>query len=347
MNARQLALALALAGIGAGRASAQDVRCTDPSQGVVYQDAFGQTRGGDACQKGVDLFNYLTPQLGHMIAGGNATLGQTGPLGRLGKVSFGLRVNALEGGIPRVDAEAARPSTGEPQQSTYPVKTRPLPLPQLEGAIGVFGGIPLGLTSVGSVDALVSAFYLPNVDASQVSLRTSGGGLRLGYGVRVGILGESLVVPGVSFTWARRSLPKADIIAEPAEGDTVMLGGFDNETSAWRIVAGKRLGLVGLAAGYGRDSYRSSASMTYSVDGDCGVVACRVTSSSPMDYRRDSKASTVFADLTLNLLLVKIVGEVGQTKLSNVHASDFYNQFEQAPDKTRLFASVGFRIGLP
>ena len=129
MNARQLAFALALSGIATTPALAQDVRCTDPGQGIVYQDALGQTRGGDACQKGVDLFNYLTPQLGHMIAGGNATLGQTGGLGRLGKVTLGLRVNALHAGVPVVDDEAARPTTGEPQQSTYPVESRPMPLP--------------------------------------------------------------------------------------------------------------------------------------------------------------------------------------------------------------------------
>ena len=87
--------------------------------------------------------------------------------------------------------------------------------------------------------------------------------------------------------------------------------------------------------------------MTYSVDGDCGVVTCRVSSGSAMQYRRDADATSVFADLSLNLLVFKVVGEVGQTRLSNVHASDFYNQFEQAPDKSRLFGSVGFRFGMP
>src|SRR5215211_1027579 len=133
MNARNLVLAFALVGSAALPALAQDARCTDPSQGVVYQDPLGQTRGGDACQKGIDLFNYLTPQLGHVIAGGNATLGQAGTLGKVGKFTLGLRVNALQGGIPRADDEAARPTTGAPQQSTYPVEDRPLPLPQIEG----------------------------------------------------------------------------------------------------------------------------------------------------------------------------------------------------------------------
>jgi hypothetical protein len=213
--------------------------------------------------------------------------------------------------------------------------------------VGLFGGLPLGITTVGSVDALVSAFYLPNVEYDQVSLRASGGNLKVGYGLRIGILGEGLLTPGVSLTWARRSLPTANILVQPAEGDSVMLGGFDNRTSAWRLVAGKRLGPIGLSAGYGKDSYRSSATMTYSVDGDCGVVTCRVRSGDAMRYSRESKATSMFADLSLNLVVFKVVGEVGQTKLNDVHASDFYNQFEQAPDKSRLFGSVGFRFGLP
>src|SRR3954467_2248974 len=51
----------------------------------------------DACQKAIDLFEYMAPQLGTSITGGNATLGQGGNLGGLGHFSFGLRVNAVEG----------------------------------------------------------------------------------------------------------------------------------------------------------------------------------------------------------------------------------------------------------
>ncbi|HZF73263.1 MAG TPA: hypothetical protein VEZ51_07515, partial [Gemmatimonadaceae bacterium] len=35
----------------------------------------------DACQKAIDLFKYMAPQLGTAIAGGNPTLGQGGNLG--------------------------------------------------------------------------------------------------------------------------------------------------------------------------------------------------------------------------------------------------------------------------
>src|SRR5205823_2689698 len=37
----------------------------------------------DACQQAIDLFQYMAPQLGAAITGGNATLGQGGTLGGL------------------------------------------------------------------------------------------------------------------------------------------------------------------------------------------------------------------------------------------------------------------------
>ncbi|HJP60006.1 MAG TPA: hypothetical protein VJ865_08400, partial [Gemmatimonadaceae bacterium] len=57
----------------------------------------------DACQKAIDLFRYLAPQLGTSIAGGNATLGQGGNLGGLGHFSAGLRVNAVQGSLPQFE----------------------------------------------------------------------------------------------------------------------------------------------------------------------------------------------------------------------------------------------------
>src|SRR5512133_276167 len=54
----------------------------------------------DACQKSTDLFNFVAPQLGTSIAGGNAVLGQGGTLGGLGHFSLGIRANAIQGTLP-------------------------------------------------------------------------------------------------------------------------------------------------------------------------------------------------------------------------------------------------------
>ena len=79
--------------------------------------------------------------------------------------------------------------------------------------------------------------------------------LQLGYGVRLGLLQESLVVPGVSVTYLRRDLPTTSIMATPSTVDHRHHGRHQVKTSAWRVVASKSLGFFGLAAGVGQDRY--------------------------------------------------------------------------------------------
>src|SRR5437868_2623211 len=107
-------------------------------------NAFGvpdQARASqDACQKAIDLFKYLAPQLGTAIAGGNPTLGQGGNLGGLGHFSAGLRLNAVQGSLPQV--QNVTPSVQGAQQTQFPTKTQLLPMPTADLPIGVFKGIP-------------------------------------------------------------------------------------------------------------------------------------------------------------------------------------------------------------
>src|SRR5512132_3896517 len=71
------------------------------AQGTIAPQCQAQpTQVQDACQKSTDLFNFVAPQLGTSIAGGNAVLGQGGTLGGLGHFSVGLRANAIQGTLP-------------------------------------------------------------------------------------------------------------------------------------------------------------------------------------------------------------------------------------------------------
>ncbi len=158
----------------------------------------------DACQKAIDLFAYLAPQLATTVAGGNATLGMAGSLGGLGHFSAGLRVNALQGSLPQVQNVTLQTS-GATNSPPIDTKTQLFPMPTAELAIGIFKGLPLAITNVGGVDLLVSAAYLPEFNSSGVSVKVPNGSLKLGYGARVGILQESLLVPGVSVSYVRRS----------------------------------------------------------------------------------------------------------------------------------------------
>ena len=286
----------------------------------------------DACQKAVDIYQYLAPQLGTAITGGNATLGQGGALGGLGHFSIGVRVNGVKGTLPQVDDPSATPVLTGARSTAYPTKDGYIPMPTIDGAVGIFKGIPLPVTNVGGVDLLVSASYIPSVDEDDISIDPDNP-LKLGYGVRVSALQESIVTPGVSFTYLKRDLPVLSLTGTSANS-TLHIEDLTEKTSAWRIVASKSFVLFGIAAGYGQDSYKSSASANATISGQ---------TSSTISVAQKMTRNNMFADLSLNLPIFKLIGEVGQ--VSGGTAPSTVNTF---PGKgivdSRLYASLGFRL---
>lgn len=307
-------------------------------------DSFGipdqQRATQDACQKAIDLFQYLAPQLGTVLAGGNATLGQGGGLGGPGHFSLGVRVNALKGSLPQFNSATTPVVTGA-QRTNYTTKDQYLPLPVADLSVGIFGGLPLGLTNVGSLDAIVSASYLPSFHNGSVDVKVPSGSLKLGFGGRLGILQESILVPGVSVTYLRRDLPKVDITSN-FNGDTLQVNGLQVKTTAWRVVASKSFLIVGLAVGAGKDTYNSDASIRASI-APRAVPPTSRQSAGPVSLKQDLTRTSAFADLSLNLPLFKIVGEIGQASGGTVTT---YNTFSgSAADASRMYGSVGIRLG--
>jgi len=286
----------------------------------------------DACQKAVDVYQYLAPQLGTAITGGNATLGQGGALGGPGHLSLGVRVNAVKGTLPQVDDPSATPVLTGARATAYPTKDAYIPMPTIDGALGIFKGIPLSLTNVGGIDALVSASYIPKVDRSDVSIDPDNP-VKFGYGVRISALQESIVSPGISFTYLKRDLPVLSLTGA-SSNSTLHIDDLTEKTTAWRLVASKSFILFGLAAGYGQDSYKSSASANATISGQ---------TSSTISVAQDMTRSNMFADLSLNFPVFKLIGEIGQ--VSGGTAPTTVNTF---PAKgivdSRLYASVGFRL---
>jgi hypothetical protein len=300
----------------------------------------------DACQKAIDLFRYLAPQLGTSIAGGNATLGQGGNLGGLGHFSAGLRVNAVQGSLP--DFNNIQISTAGAQRSpAIDTKSQFFPMPAADLAIGIFKGVPLPLTNVGGVDLLVSAAYLPEFENSGVKVHVPNGSLKLGYGARVGILQESLLVPGLSVSYLRRDLPTVDLTAAANAGglsgsqDSLYVTGLSLKTKALRLVASKSLLLFGLAAGYGRDTYESSASVRAHVAARPPFTGA--SDAGPVTLSQNLTRSNIFADVSMNLLLLKLTGEIGQVSGGTINTFNTFSG-KQAAD-SRIYGSVGARFG--
>jgi hypothetical protein len=325
----------------AANAGAQATANSCPSGGVIAGFPDPTRASQDACQMAVDVFQLMAPQLGLALAGGNATLGRGRALGGPGHFSIGLRGNVFQGDLPQVQS-FPNPSTGGRQARVLPSKKQILGLPTADAAIGIFGGVPLGLTNVGGIDLLVSATYVPTIgDASDdVQIKPSKN-FQFGYGVRIGLLQESIAVPGVSFTYLKRDLPKTSILGTSSNID-VNITDASVKTSAYRVVASKSLLLFGVAAGVGQDKYDQTANVQATARTSVAGVPVTYTSGIVPLVQKMTRTN-YFLDLSLNLPVFKIIGEVGQVTGGT---AETYNSFDTGlADKSRPYGSLGFRFG--
>ncbi|MGH9885602.1 MAG: hypothetical protein ACREBE_08745, partial [bacterium] len=264
----------------------------------------------DACTQVVDVFQFLAPQLGLALAGGNATLGQGGTLGGIGHFSIGVRGNAFQGDLPQVQNFPA-PSIAQTQTSkALPSDKQFLGLPVVDAAIGIFQGIPLGLTNVGGLDLLLSAAFIPSWEGDGVSI-TPESNFKFGFGARLGLLQESLVVPGIAVTYIKRDLPTTTIAGTSTNLDFTIEKAAVN-TSAWRIVANKNLILFGIAAGFGQDKYDQSTTLRGTAKSIPTALGQVTQQFGPISLSQDVKRTNMFVDLSANLAILKVVGEVGR-----------------------------------
>lgn len=297
----------------------------------------------DACQKAIDIFQYLAPQLGVVIAGGNATLGVGGTVGGLGHIYISGRANIVSSNVPRVDL--VTPSTTGARSDEYPTQSQIAGIPEADVAVGLFRGIPLGVTNVGGIDLLGSLSYFPSIDASGVHLSTPNGSFKVGGGVRVGLIQEGLVLPGIAVTYLRRGLPTVNVSANNTAGDSLRIRDIDITTDSYRIVASKTLMMLGIAIGGGQDRFNSNATADASVAArSVGGIATPAATVGPIGLSQKFKRTTYFLDATLNLPIIKIVGEIGRTNSVGVPT---YNSFAGAAAGAALtYGALGVRFGL-
>ena len=341
---RQLLVAAGLSVFALGRVEAQGLTTSKCPAGNVGQPIPNSDRAAqDACQQAYDVYQFMAPQLGLALAGGNATLGQGSTLGGPGHFSIGVRGNVFQGSLP--DVATYTQSTNGAQSRQLNTKDTWIGLPTADAAIGIFGGVPLGLTNVGGIDALVSASYVPSYSNSGSSSSsgfsiTPKSSFQFGYGVRVGLLSESIVVPGVSFTYLKRDLPTTTIVGT-SNNNSFQINNLKVATSAWRVTGSKSFLLFGIAAGVGKDKYDQSADISATVT---GIPILGSASSTVPNTSQSLDRTNYFVDASLNLPLFKIVGEVGQVSGGTVNT---FNSFSGGrADKDLQYFSLGLRFGL-
>ena len=291
----------------------------------------------DACQKASDVFAVLAPQLGVVVAGGNAALGQSSTLGGLGHLALGVRATGLRADLP--DVGQVNLALGGAQRSTIPVTSQWAGLPAVELGVGLFRGIPVGLSYVGGIDALVTATWLPEISTDEVSITVPSGSLKIGGGVRVGVLQETAMVPGVSLTVVRRELPSADVVARTDAGDTLAVNGTRVRADSWRLVAGKSFALLALTGGVGQDRLDTRADVSAVVRSGTPIPA-RLD---PVPLSQKVTRSNAFVGLSLNAAVVRLSAEIGRSWGGTIAT---YNDFDgTTADAPRIYGAVGLMLG--
>jgi hypothetical protein len=294
----------------------------------------------DICQKTVDLFRYMAPQLAGALAGGNAVLGGGGSLGGIGHFSIGIRASGVRGTVPRV--QDVQPVAGAAQASTYQTGNQLLGVPTADLAIGLGPQRELGILRLTGVDLLVSAQYLRNINASSFSVSVPGGSTKLGAGARVGFALRSgpLPLPEFGISYLRRALPTVNLRTS-VNADRLDVDDLDIRTDSWRLTAGYGLGPLRTAAGVGRDSYSSAAHISATVAPRAGPPPTPEGSAQVAVSQKVSR-STVFINVGLDAGLLKLVGEIGRVSGGTI---DTFNQFAgTAADASRTLGSLGVVI---
>jgi hypothetical protein len=288
----------------------------------------------DACQKTVDLFQLMAPQLATAVTAGNATLGEAGTLGGLGHFTIEVRGNVVRGAVPFVNN--ATLGTIGAQQTNFKTSTVAIPAAFVDGGVGLFRGFGVGLTHVGGVDVLGSAFYAPNYTGHGIAVRPDRG-VELGYGARLGIIEETRVLPAVSATFMERDLPTTQITGVDNDGDSLRVQNLSVKTSAWRAVIGKHFLIVGLAAGVGQDHEKSSTDITAS-GGILGLIATSALASPSQSLTR----TNYFGDLSFDPPLVHVIVEVGGVTARELQTYNTYSGVHAGD--ALLYGSVGVRL---
>lgn len=345
-----LVLAVGMSMVGAASAQGQNGGLSQPVC-VAASNSTPDRVAQDACQQAYDVYQFMGPQLGLAVAGGNHTLGSNSSLGGLGHFSLGLHATGFRGSLPQVDKFTQRSGGASPAQE-LPTQDQFMGLPGADAAIGIFGGLPLALTNVGGIDLLLSASYVPDLSDNQFTVHPKQN-LQVGYGARIGLLSESILVPGVSLTYLKRDLPTTTIYGTAMYNNlltgpttaTLTVSDFKVKTSGWRLVASKSLVILGLAAGVGQDTYDQSASISATVSGTQPTIppSTFTTTATVPGTSQSMTRTNYFVDATLHLFLLKITGEIGQVSGGTVNT---YNTFQSGrADKAQTYGSVGFRLG--
>jgi hypothetical protein len=277
------------------------------------------------CDAALDGTRAFHPVAGLLVSGGNPVIGTASTLGGLGHFSITARANAADVVLPDPDYDGS-PGEVATTEELY------APVPLLEGAAGIYEGLPSGLLSI---DFLASAQLLPTGQVEDLSVdpdaRHIGDvALGLGYGVRVGLLRDEGPLPAVSISAMRRHVPRLTY-GDVEAGDEFRYS-VDLQATNLRLVASKQLAALQLAAGIGWDRYTGDAE-----------IELRSAPNAPVGLDLRESRTLAFVNAGLDLAAVSIVGEAGYQGGRDQELSTEFEDYDTRDGK--FFAGLGLRLG--
>jgi hypothetical protein len=359
MKTTRWMLAALLAAVSAAPAAAQ----SGAMRACENEISPGYAQARELCITVAQALESAQPQVGILSAGGNPTLGtaSTGGLrfGILPRVSGTARLNLVFIRLPDILAEQVG---GAGQRLN---ETVGLPAPALGGTVtvGVFPGLsPLPLVSgIGAVDLIGSATWLPFKAFGLDGFGEEAPDLSWGGGVRVGLLRESFILPGISVSLMHRRLGNVrfgNVCPSPLQSTTMQGDGYTRESGlcpegghpgefafdlrSWntRAAVSKRLLGLGVTAGIGHDRHSSDVGFGFRTPDMPATDYVRIR-----DVDLTSGRTSLFANASFTVLVATLALEAGW--MNGADPLPAYQEMGEGgfdPRRGTFFGSVGARL---
>lgn len=292
----------------------------------------------DGCHKAEDLIAFVGDDIAASATTGNVILGQGGALHSPRSVAVSLRSNMMDRTTPRLGDASIN---GQPTSGAFSAGEATATSWTADIAIGALQGKRVGETRVGGLDVVGSLMLVPQFTTS--GLTVDGGGLGFGGGLRLGVMEETRVLPGVSLSAMIRVLPKFDLKSNQplslADGATAQLSidGLHVDTRTVRLAASKQFWRLSITGGLGKDWYEAHGKYrVVSTDG--------ADDSGSEEAWHEGTRNSAFASASLALgKSISIGAEAG--RLFGGDPAVSFNTFSAGPiEHDRTFVTVGVRL---
>jgi hypothetical protein len=359
MHKRSSLIAALLLALGAAPGAAQS-SLSAPCQAEIPSDA---ALAREICLMAAQAVESAQPQLGILTAGGNPTLGTASAgglrFGFMPRVSATARLNLVFIRLPDILAE----QVGGAGQRLNQTLGLPAPALGATATVGVFPGFsPLPLVGgVGAVDLIGGATWLPFRALGLDGFGEEAPDISWGAGVRLGLLRESFLMPGVSLSLMHRRLGHVrfgNVCPSPVQSGPVTQGDgytresglcpgggdpaeFEFDLRSWntRAAVSKRLLGIGLTAGVGHDRHASGVGFGFETPDE--MLATDYVRFREMELT--SGRTSLFANASFTVLIATLAVEAGWMQGAEA-VPGFPGTADFDPRGGTFFGSLGARL---